>query len=129
MRRGKQNLLAARIEIPARGTARARAHPLQIGTIDPHAVNLIARVIPTRRLEQQPASVLREIRFRILSAMSQLPDIFQVPFDVAGRRHRRGRLGESGGNRGAHGAGGEGLHRQLTHLMSLSVAVFGQEFR
>ena len=78
MRRREEDLRAARIEISARRATGAGADAMHVGPIDLHRVDLVARIVGTRRLINETCAVGRKVGLGIFAAAGQLADIGEV---------------------------------------------------
>ena len=61
---------------------------MDVGAVDVHHILLIATAAVARRLKDQTLAVVAEVRFGVLAAERELPDVPKMP--LAGRRHNVG---------------------------------------
>ena len=71
-------MFVVRQEIPARGAALAGGDHVLVGSVAIHDEDLIALQLVARRLKNDPLSVGRPIRLRVLAAIGELPDFAEM---------------------------------------------------
>src|SRR5665647_1035713 len=111
VRRSEENALIVRVEEAAGGLARPGRHAMYAGAVDVHDELLIAGASIASALEDQATAIGAEIRFGVLAAIGELPEVSQMSLACFGSHHRQARPWVRAGD-GAGGSGAAGQYEK-----------------